>query len=1381
MDRDTPQSSPSAPRDAAGVLLHSLGRLQLVANGADSGDKPLLDGGKPLALLVYLASSPARQARRDQLIDLLWADLEPDAAKHALRQTLWYIKKRAGDGLVLAAGDALRLTDRVAIDRDAFERAAEAGEPERVVSLYPGDFLPGFAAPGGAEFEGWADLERRRLRAVFLRAVESTTRELLRQGKTREALTRARRARTTDPSHQASWRLLLEALIAARDWAQAQVECDALERQLAADELAPEPATRALLRTARQGASSEPVAGSAEAPPVGLSVQLVGREREFASLLDAVAQVQRGQGRHVHLRAGAGLGKSRLLADLHSRLRGARTRSILARCDLNGRELPYALASELALALGALPGARGISPGSASALVGLAPALSASFPAAPDRGTGRESLRRRCQAMTELASAVSEDKTLVLLVDDIHWMDADSRTVLGHLAARLDAMRVLLVTAGRPVVEGRLEDPGAEEMELLPLSEGQVGELVASIASLGSDADGHGGQGGWGAHVVHELWRSAGGSPLLVVETLQLLGERGLLVAEHGEWRVGELQTVFALLRAGGALSRRIDALPRDQRWLITLLSVAGFAVTEDVLCDAAGAGPAEVGDALRLLERRGLVSRLDAGWVIAHDEMAMTVLERTTSEGLRAAHVALGRRLWQDVGAARADAGRTRSADGARSWSEGASGSLASDDLATLRRAAQHLVQGGQDAPRNAVFLRFVRRMRALGDARPLHFLAEDLLGRHASAAIVRDLVASLPWHVRLGLTSTRRVAAAAAAIAAVALLPASYALVRAAAPTAPVPVAELLALELDGEARRVLRVAIVSGEWIPGRPIALDEAGEASMADPLVSWPVVEDPRNRGTWYASRSVTDSGVIDLFAQGPRSARRVTAAPGDDLLGDISPDGRFAAVSTGRWNEDSHYDIAVIDLATGAARDVTRGDPSDQHVRWSHGGDRLAFVRRSWVDDSQRLCLVNPDGSDLSCPATWVGVSMLVGWIDEEQLLVTRPVAAGHELTVASIRDSAFRPLGERVTESPALSPDGRWVACQCERFGYDEGTWFVMPVGRRAEARPVSMPAGVSRLRIAFSSVGRPAPIGRLEIDVGFAMPAVGVPHQLSVRGVVGDRLTEPLARVRWHSSDPSIVAIDSLTGLARPLQPGRATIRAALPGWAEVARTVDVRADVPQPVHEERWGEDWKRRWFDFGTPRPEVVQLAGAARLDVNGDGSFRSGVVSRRSFDATRGLAVEGAVSVRITKPQWQVIALSLVSASDLSVVSEAERTTGVVDIFGSADASCGMQLPAGEGVTLSRSFTTFMGQHAVTHSLPEGVATGRPLMVRVQLFPDGRCGIAVDGEPLFVSEGRMIGTGQVQLLLSGNAHESQATVGPLQLWSGVRPGVAWAIR
>jgi hypothetical protein len=150
-----------SPADAR-LTLQTLGGVRLLPLAAAAGDKPLLEGGKPAALIAYLASTPGRQARRDQLVDLLWSDLEPDAAKHALRQTLWYIKKRLGEGVILSAGDTLSVAEWLQTDRDVLPRPAPT--IDGVIAAFTGDFLSTQRAGRGG-VEAWADVERRRVRS----------------------------------------------------------------------------------------------------------------------------------------------------------------------------------------------------------------------------------------------------------------------------------------------------------------------------------------------------------------------------------------------------------------------------------------------------------------------------------------------------------------------------------------------------------------------------------------------------------------------------------------------------------------------------------------------------------------------------------------------------------------------------------------------------------------------------------------------------------------------------------------------------------------------------------------------------------------------------------------------------------------------------------------------------------------------------------------------------------------------------------------------------------------------------------------------------------------------------------------------------------------
>src|SRR5690606_37490488 len=146
----------------------------------------------------------------------------------------------------------LALGAAIVTDRDLFLEAVEEGALERATELYTGSFLPGFASPGGAEFEHWADLERERLRGIFVRSAESLARKYLGTSSFRDAQRLARRARDEDPLNEGTWRLLIESLIAGGDQLAAAIEADALTTLLQAEGRAPEPATRNTMRLARQ-------------------------------------------------------------------------------------------------------------------------------------------------------------------------------------------------------------------------------------------------------------------------------------------------------------------------------------------------------------------------------------------------------------------------------------------------------------------------------------------------------------------------------------------------------------------------------------------------------------------------------------------------------------------------------------------------------------------------------------------------------------------------------------------------------------------------------------------------------------------------------------------------------------------------------------------------------------------------------------------------------------------------------------------------------------------------------------------------------------------------------------------------------------------------
>ena len=68
-----------------------------------------------------------------------------------------------------------------------------------------------------------------------------------------------------------------------------------------------------------------------------LAPELIGREREFRAILARWDDTKNGQGGAVLITGVAGLGKSRLLADLHARLRASRAKALLIRANPGDR------------------------------------------------------------------------------------------------------------------------------------------------------------------------------------------------------------------------------------------------------------------------------------------------------------------------------------------------------------------------------------------------------------------------------------------------------------------------------------------------------------------------------------------------------------------------------------------------------------------------------------------------------------------------------------------------------------------------------------------------------------------------------------------------------------------------------------------------------------------------------------------------------------------------------------------------------------------------------------------------------------------------------------------------------------------------------------
>jgi DNA-binding SARP family transcriptional activator len=614
--------------------LRTLGGFDLTDTGPDGQTVRVMGPQKPLALVAYLALTRERRASRDLVQELLWGDTDPERGRKTLRQTVWSIRQRLGESALRSDGDDLVLDLPLSVDCRQFEADVAAGDLAAAWGTYRGHFIPGFATPGGAGFEQWADLQRDHYRALWLTVGEELVRRELAGQHYPEAIEIATRLRDEHPDRLDLWRILLQTLLASGQRMQALVEAETLESRLATEKQRPDPETSALLERIR-ALPPDRTADTPERP----RADLVGREQVFAALLGAWQAALAGQGRAVVLRGAAGIGKTRLLREFQTRLEGMGARSVAVGARPADRDLPFGLIASLAEALARLPGAMGISPAAAATLVDLAPSLSSLFsrterqPRNPD-----ELIRLRILALTELLQAAAEEAPVAVLIDDVHWADEASRQVLRSLPARVTDLPALFLMTLRPMRGGWPVPSGVDLIELQPLTLSQLEDLIASVAACETTLL---------EDLGRLLYSISAGVPLLALSAIELALERRLLRVEQEGWTCPNLDLLRRELADGSVLEQLLRELPAGGLDVLVALAVAGRPLDDEVLGAVSGhPGGTALG---QTLEQRGLLVRLGDAWDVAHDKLAEAALAIAPAALQRSVSQRVGQALLQE------------------------------------------------------------------------------------------------------------------------------------------------------------------------------------------------------------------------------------------------------------------------------------------------------------------------------------------------------------------------------------------------------------------------------------------------------------------------------------------------------------------------------------------------------------------------------------------------------------------------------------------------------------------------------------------------------------------------------------------------------------
>ncbi len=338
--------------------------------------------------------------------------------------------------------------------------------------------------------------------------------------------------------------------------------------------------------------------------------RFVGRDAEMDQLRQVLARVGGGHGHVVAVVGEAGVGKSRLFWEFtHShRIEGWR---ILESASVSyGRAASYLPVIELLRAYVRIEerdDPRTVREKVTGKLLTLDEGLKPVLPAvltllgAPVEDAEWDALdpsvrrQRTLDAVKRLLVRESQVQPLVVVFEDLHWIDSETQALLDSLVEGLPTARILLLANYRPEYQhGWGSRTYYTQLRIDPLSAGSAAQLLRTL--LGDDP------------ALDPLRRvlidRTEGNPFFLEETVRTLAETGIVTGERGAYRLARpVETVQVPATVQAVLAARIDRLPLPVKHLLQSAAVVGKDVPFALLDAVAAQNPEELRGGLAQLQ----------------------------------------------------------------------------------------------------------------------------------------------------------------------------------------------------------------------------------------------------------------------------------------------------------------------------------------------------------------------------------------------------------------------------------------------------------------------------------------------------------------------------------------------------------------------------------------------------------------------------------------------------------------------------------------------------------------------------------------------------------------------------------------------------------
>jgi class 3 adenylate cyclase/tetratricopeptide (TPR) repeat protein len=339
--------------------------------------------------------------------------------------------------------------------------------------------------------------------------------------------------------------------------------------------------------------------------------RLVGRERELAHLFHVVDLARAGYGQVMAIVGDAGIGKSRLLWEwTHSE----QMRDCLivqsGAISLGPSPINYAAIDLLKayFQIDERDGEREVRLKVTHKVLGLEPSLGTFLPAllalldvstCDEKWEALDSLRRRqrmLEAIKRLFVHESLVQPLVLVFEDLHWVDSETEVLLDNLVESLPSAKIMLIVSYRPEYRDHWGDKNYyTSLRIEPLPTATAEELLDTLVGPSMTL----------TPLKRMLTERADGNPFFLEEMVRGLVDSATIEGLPGAYRLTQrIDSIEVPATIRAVLAARIDRLPAEEKWVLQCAAVIGNQLQYMILEVLAGLSPQRLRGSLTNLQK---------------------------------------------------------------------------------------------------------------------------------------------------------------------------------------------------------------------------------------------------------------------------------------------------------------------------------------------------------------------------------------------------------------------------------------------------------------------------------------------------------------------------------------------------------------------------------------------------------------------------------------------------------------------------------------------------------------------------------------------------------------------------------------------------------